>query len=52
MKAMKVLYEMRNRQRLKTMSTPFQNKVLTMKSITMKKVYCIVLYLREVVLDY
>src|SRR6218665_3552702 len=40
MKAMKILYQMNQCQRLKIMSTPLRNLVglLTMKSITMKKV--------------
>ena len=36
-KAMKILYHMNQRQRLKTMSTPLRNPVPMMKSIAMKK---------------
>src|SRR6218665_1902407 len=43
MKAMKVLYHMNQRQRLKTMSTPLRNPVPTMKSITMKKMWLYVI---------
>jgi len=37
LKAMKILYQMNQCQRLKTMSTRLRNPVQTMKSITMKK---------------